>query len=52
MKQLPATVLKGCSYPGVSLHRLGVPSAFAGRAGFDVDASPVFPQGVLVSITL
>ena len=37
---------------GVSLYRLNVPSAFGGRAGFDVDARHVFPQGVLAAITL
>ena len=29
-----------------------VPSAFGGRAGFDVDISHVFPQCVLAAITL
>ena len=29
-----------------------VPTAFGGRAGFDVDASHVFPQGVLAAVTL
>ena len=36
----------------VSLRRLCVPSVFAVRAGFDVDASQVFPHGVLATITL
>ena len=29
-----------------------MPSAFNGRAGFDVDASHIFPQGVLAAVTL
>ena len=37
---------------GVSLCRLHVPSAFGGNAGFDVDTSHIFPQGVLLDITL
>ena len=44
--------LKGCSYVGISLCRLCVPSVSDGGAGFDVDASHVFPQGVLAAITL
>ena len=52
MKQLLIVVLKGCSYVGASLCRLHVPSVLGGRAGFDVDASHVFPQGVLAAITL
>ena len=35
---------------GVSLYRLHVPSAFGGRARFDMDASHVFPKGVLAAI--
>ena len=51
--QLSAVVLKGwCFYVEVSLRRLCVPSVFAVRAGFDVDASQVFPHGVLATITL
>ena len=44
--------LKRCSYGGVSLCRLHVPRAFGERAGFNVDASHVFPQGILAAITL
>ena len=44
--------LKGCSYVGISLCRLCVPSVSDGGAGFDVDASHVFPQSVLAAITL
>ena len=29
-----------------------MPNAFGGRAGFDVDGSHAFPQGVLTAITL
>ena len=51
--QLSAVVLKGwCFYVEVSLPRLCVPSVFGVRAGFDVDASQVFPHGVLATITL
>ena len=49
MKQLPTVVLKGCSYVAASLC---VPSAFGGRAGFGVEASHVFPQDVLVAVSL
>lgn len=45
-------VWKECPYMGASLCRLCVPSAFGGRAGFDVDTSHIFPQGVLTAITL
>lgn len=44
--------MKGCSYVGASLFRLCMPIAFHGRDGFDVDTSHVFPQGVLIAITL
>ena len=37
---------------GASLYRLHVPNAFGGRAGFGVDASHIFPQGVLAAIIL
>ena len=36
---------------GTFLHRLHVPNAFGGRAGFDMDESHVFPQSVLAAIT-
>ena len=36
----------------VSLCRLHVSNFFGGRAGFDVDASHILPQGVLAAITL
>ena len=52
MKQLPIVVLKGCSFVGRSLSRLCLPSAFGGKAEFDVNAYHIFPQGVLVAITL
>ena len=52
MKQLPVVVLKGGPYLGASLYRLHVPRAFDGRAGFDVDANHIFPQGVLAAISL
>lgn len=52
MKQLPFVVLNLCSHVEVSLYRLHVPNAFGERAGFDVDPSHVFPQGVLEAITL
>lgn len=32
--------------------RLHVPNDFDRKAGFDVDSSCVFPQGVLVALTL
>lgn len=28
-----------------------MPNAFDGKAGFDVDATYLFPQGVLITIT-
>ena len=37
---------------GASLYRLCVPNAFGGRAGFDMNTSHIFPQGVLAAITL
>ena len=52
MKQLPITNLKGSSYVGASLYRLCVPCAFGERAEFDMNASHIFPQGVLPFITL
>ena len=36
---------------GVSLCRLHMPNASGGGAGFDVDTSHIFPQGVLAAIT-
>lgn len=45
-------VLKRCSYVGAFLYRLHIPSAFDGRAGFDMDPTHVFPQGVLAAMTL
>ena len=35
-----------------SLYNLHVPSTFGGRAGFDVNASHIFPEGVLAAIPL
>lgn len=52
MRQLPTVVLKGCSYVGASLCRMCMSDAFSGRARFDVDASRVFLQDVLATITL
>lgn len=37
---------------GSILYRFHVPTAFTWRAGFDMDTSHVFPQGVLVAIAL
>ena len=37
---------------GASICRLHVPSALGGMAGFDENASHVFPQGVLAAINL
>lgn len=45
-------VLKGCSYVKASLCRFCVPSASGGRVEFDVNASHIFPQGVLATLTL
>ena len=45
-------VLKGCFYVGVSPCRLCLSSVFGVRAGSDVDASHVFPQCLLATITL
>lgn len=36
---------------GLSLYRLHLANAFDGTAGFDMDASHVFPQGVLAAVT-
>ena len=44
--------LEGCFYVGVSLHRLCVSSVFGAVAGFGMDFSHVFPQGVLAIIPL
>ena len=43
MRQLPTVILKGCSYVSNALYE---------RARFDVDASRVFLQDVLATITL
>ena len=43
-------VLKGCFYVGASLCRLCVFSAFGVMPGFDMDASHIFPQGVLATV--
>ena len=37
---------------GAFLCRLGVPNAFDGKGGFDMDANHVSPQVVLATITL
>ena len=44
--------LEGAFYVGASLCRLCVPSVFGARVEFDVDASHIFPQSVLATITL
>lgn len=45
-------VLKGCFYVGTSLHKLHLPNVFGARAGFDADASHLFPQDVLAAVNL
>ena len=45
-------VLKDCSYVGLPLHRVFVPSAFDWRARLDVDTSYFFPRGLLAALTL
>ena len=52
MNQLHIAVLKWCPYMGAPIHSLCVPSAFFGRAGFDIITSHIFPQDVLAAITL
>ena len=52
MKQLLAVSLKGFSYVDVSLYGLYLPMAFGGRAGFDVNTSDIYPQDMLLGITL
>ena len=51
--KLGATVtysgLWGCYYVGASLYRLFMPSAFGGKAGFDMNTSHIFAQGVLAA---
>lgn len=43
-------VLKGCFYV-TSICRLCLSNVFRVMAGFDVDASHIFPQDVLVTVT-
>lgn len=45
-------VIKECSYLGASLCRQHLHSAFGRRAGFDVDASHIFPEVILAAFTL
>lgn len=45
-------VSKGCSRVRMSLCRQCVSSVFGVRACFEVDASYLFPHGVLVTVTL
>ena len=45
-------VLKRFPHVGLSLYILHVPTAFGGRAGFDLNISHVFPQSVQAAITL
>ena len=45
-------VLKWCAYIGASLYSLHVPVGFGVRAGLQVNTSHIFPQSVLVAITL
>lgn len=52
MNKLSVAVLKRSSCAGSSLYRLCVPNTFGERAEFDVDASHIFPQGVLEAISL
>ena len=52
LRQLPIVVLKGCPYVGASLYCLCVFSGFGGRAGFDVNTSHVFAQGVPAAMAL
>lgn len=51
-KTVTDVVLKVCYYVGTSLYRLHVSTAFGGRAGFEANASHVFPQDLLAAITL
>ena len=44
--------LEGVFHGEACLYRLHVPSAFGGRAGFDLNISHVLPQGVLAALTL
>lgn len=52
MKQLYILVLKKCFHIVAFICRLLVPRVIHVRAGFDMDASHIFPQGVLATITL
>ena len=52
MKPLPTAIFNGWAYVQVSLYTLQVPSAFGGRARFDVNRSHLFTQGVLAAINL
>ena len=53
MKLLPIPVLKVFPCVGASLYSLHfLYSVFGGRPGFDMNISHIFPQGVLVVITL
>ena len=52
VRQLPVSVLKGCSSVGEPLCRLCETSTFRGRADFDVDDCHIFPQGMLTTISI
>lgn len=45
-------ILKGCPCVGTSLHSPYLSSGFGGRAGFDMNTSRFFPQGLLAAVTL
>ena len=45
-------VLKWDPYVGASLDSLCVPIGFGGTAGFELNTSNVFSQGVLAAVTL
>lgn len=49
---MPVVVLREYSYVRASLCRLHVPTVFSRRAGFDMGAHHIFPQGVLAPVTL
>ena len=52
MEKLPMVGLKRYLYMGASLYRLHGSTDFDSRAGFDLNTSHVFPQGMLSAIIL
>ena len=52
MRQLPIMILKVRPCVRGSLYSLCVPSGFDGRTEFDMNASQIFPQGVLAAIVM